>query len=112
MLRLISSFLPVSISLGSAIGYVAQKNPNNASLGKFKLFNSALPIVRQSLDISTITPNTNNELEIDFPSDASTILNLTIQSVSYKPSKTPDDLQAGEYKLDFDRLKIIVKLFS
>lgn len=111
MLRIVSPLLGESANIGSAIVCVFSGNEYKASLGNFKLFNSALPILRTSSDIGSLSPNSSNEIEIDFPSDASSILNLTIAGKVYKPSRSPDDLQPGEYKLDFNNLKIIVRLF-
>lgn len=110
MLRYVSPLLGNSVNLGSAIVYVFSGNINNASLGKVKIFNSALPITSQSVDISTIIPDTNSQIELEFPANASSILSVVIGGKLYPPSKTPDDLQPGEYKLDFANSKIIVRL--
>ena len=110
MLRVVSPLLANSANLGSAKLCVLFGDSNNASLGRIKIFNSSLPILNQSVDISTILPNTNNEIILDFPTNASSILSVNIQGKLYAPSKSPDDLQPGEYRLDFVNLKIIVRL--
>ncbi|MDJ0723746.1 MAG: hypothetical protein QNJ38_01380 [Prochloraceae cyanobacterium] len=107
MLRFISDELGKYSHLSSAVIAVSENVRDGASLGKFNLFNSALPILKTSTLLGTIT---SDEIELDLPSDASSVLNIKIAGKVYQPSRSPDNLQPGEYKLDFNRAKIILRL--
>ncbi|MDJ0715752.1 MAG: hypothetical protein QNJ54_16225 [Prochloraceae cyanobacterium] len=105
MLRIISDYLGDTTNLSSTAVATLTPTGLGGKVGKFILYNSALPIQTISVAIpSGSAPrradgqiSARGELILDLPLDASGILSLTLGGRVFKPSPNPDDLQPGEF---------------
>ncbi len=101
MLRIVSKYLGDQTNLSSTAIATLTRSGIGAVIGKFILYNSALPIQTTTVAIALRQISARGELILDLPEDASGILSLTIGGQVFNPSPNPDDLQPGEFYITF-----------